>query len=90
MHIGVERGQYDHFWRAVARPEQFGRGEAVHPGHADVHQDDVRGVPPNVVGHLGSVRCLAHDTDPLSSVEHHAQTRAQQRIIVNDDHGHLC
>ena len=42
--VGVEGGQHDHLGRTGAGAQPAGGGDAVHPRHAQVHQDDVGGV----------------------------------------------
>jgi len=43
--IGVESREHDHRRRVGAGLQLLGCGEPVHPGHADVHEDDVRTEP---------------------------------------------
>ena len=84
--VEVERGQHEH-----ARPRldagggQTRRGlDAVHAGHADVHQDHVR---PQVVGaldRLGAVARLADDLEVVLGLQEEPEAGADEFLVVDD------
>ncbi|GAA3108309.1 hypothetical protein GCM10020001_027950 [Nonomuraea salmonea] len=86
--VGVERGQHQH---PGARPGQAADGgHAVHAGHAQVHQDDVRRQLPGQAYGLLAVARLPHHHDPALGVtsEGGAQAVAHDRVIVGYQHPH--
>ena len=82
----LERRQHDHFGRVVVRAQQLGGRETVHAGHPDVHQDDVGLVLGDRRRDLVAVGGLADDRDLLDPAEHHRQPRADERVVVDDQH----
>ena len=87
--VGLERREDDDLGRVVARAQQLGGGETVHPGHPDVHQHDVGLVLGHRVCDLAAVRRLADDHDLLDAREQHRQPRADERVVVDDQHSDL-
>ena len=86
MVVDVERRQDDDLGRGRARADEAQRGEAVHPGHADVHEDDVRTVGVDRREHLRAVLRLADDLEVVGAAEHHRQPGAHERVVVDDQH----
>ena len=60
-------------------------GQAVQPGHADVHQHDVGPAPANRLHRVGAVVGLADDGDVVGRLEDHPQPGADQRLVVDDE-----
>src|SRR6185437_16304839 len=63
---------------------QMRRGSlhAVHPRHADVHEDDVGAEPRGHVDGLGTVGRLTHHLQVRLGVDHHLQAVAQQGLAL--------
>jgi hypothetical protein len=66
------------------RPQRLGRGEAVDPGHPDVHEHDVGRVGGDGGGHVCAVARLADDLDLVRAGEHELQAGARERVVVDD------
>ena len=64
------------------------RVDPVDPGHADVHEDDVRLEGAGLREGGGAVGGLAHDLDPVLGVEDHAEPHAHERLVVGEDDRH--
>ena len=89
--VEVERRQDDHARRrvAVALDQHPRRRDAVEPGHADVHQHDVGGGDREALERLAAVLGLADHRHVGLRVDHHPQTGADERLVVDqEDAGH--
>lgn len=83
--VEVERGQHQDPRRVLGRGDRLGGGDAVHDGHPDVHEDDVRGsLRAQRDGRL-AVGSLAHHVDVRLGAEDHLQAGADQRLVVGQD-----
>jgi hypothetical protein len=60
MLVGLECGQDDHVRRSRKAAEGRRGGNAVHPGHPDVHQDDIGSMRHRGRDGVGAVGSLAH------------------------------
>jgi hypothetical protein len=74
----------DHLGRPRLLAQQFHRGQPVDARHTQVHQDDVGMVCVNRCEDFATVARLADDVKSLRAGQHHPQTGAHQRIVVND------
>ena len=91
--VEVERRQDDHPRGRVAAAldQQPRRRDAVEPRHADVHQHDVGGRDRELLERVAAVLGLADDRHVRLRVDHHPQTRAHERLVVDEeDPGHAC
>ena len=61
-----------------------GRFEAVHLGHADVHEDDVGLLARDELDRLDAVGGLADDLDVVGRAQQHREAAAHERLIVGD------
>jgi hypothetical protein len=57
----------------AAGPQGLGGGQPVHDGHADVHQDHLRGVAVDHGQRLGAVAGLGEDAEVGGAAQHHHQ-----------------
>ncbi len=84
--VVLERGHDQH-----ARPldgvgdDRAGRLDAVHAGHAHVHQHHVGVELAGAADGLHAVRRLAHDLDVRLGLQQRAQTAAHERVVVGDE-----
>ena len=78
--VGVERRQHDHRRRVRLGAHQPGRGDAVEPRHADVHQHDVGPVAVDRGQHLVAVGRLA---DHLESAAPASISRSPERTSAS-------
>ena len=69
----------------VSREPPRGR-DAVDPGHADVHQHDIRPQRRRLGHRLVAVRRLAHHVDVRLDLEDHPEPGPHQRLVVDDQH----
>ena len=69
----------------VGREHAARRLDPVHLRHPDVHQDHVRSQTLRLCDRVGAVRGLAGDVDVLLGVEDHAEARAHERLVVDDE-----
>src|SRR3954464_12586356 len=67
------------------------RGEAVHPGHADVHEDDVRTQFGGQPHRLGTVAGLPHHLDVRGAAEERGETRGDEPLGLSEQNlqGHV-
>ena len=70
--------------RTLAAGELAGRLDPVEPRHADVHQDDVGTQAAHQLDRLLAVGRLADHFDPRCRVEHAAEARPGDRLVVGD------
>jgi hypothetical protein len=77
--VEVEGRQHEHAGRRLdpGAGQPCGGLDPVHPGHADVHQDDVRSQLPCALDRLGAVACLADDLEVF--LRHGRRLRADFR-----------
>lgn len=88
--VGVEGGEQDHLRGVGAAAQAFRGGEAVHRGHPDVHQDDVRAGALDEFPDLGAVGGLADDLDVVRAAHHQGQTGPDQRVVVDEEQSDRC
>ena len=91
--IRVEGGQHDHDGRVGELADLPDRGEAVHAGHAQVHEHQIGPAADHGLHPGRSVVRLVHDLDVTSGAENRAQVRADHRLVVHDhdpDHAGLA
>src|SRR5690606_9818702 len=62
-----------------------GRREAVHPGHAHVHEHHVGAAARSLGDRLHTVRGVADDLDVLLGREQRGEPRAHHRLVVGDE-----
>ncbi len=81
------RGDEDDVGLPAERPRRL---DAVHPGHADVQEDDI-GLQALHEGHrLAAVGCLAHDQEfGPGLLERGGDLVAHQALVVGDNGGWL-
>ncbi len=65
--------------------EQLGGGEAVDPGHPDVHEHHVGPVPVGRREHLGAIGRLSHHVDAGGTAEDHHYRCPYQGIVVDNE-----
>ncbi len=83
--VHVEGGEHHDLRRGALRLEEPARRlDAVHLGHAHVHQDDIRRHALRLGQRLASVLSLPHHLDVRFRLEDHAKARAHQRLVVDD------
>jgi hypothetical protein len=83
-----EGGGEDHRRRALLVGEVARDLQAVHAGHADVEQDEVRLLVADHGQRLGAVAGLARNLVAREFREQAAQAFARERLVVDDDHPH--
>jgi hypothetical protein len=84
--VEVERGEHQHLRRAVRGDDLPGRLDAVHLGHADVHQDDVRGQFTHPLDRVAAVHRLADDLDVRHRAQQDREALAHHHLVVRDQH----
>src|SRR5690606_10159706 len=82
--VDVPRRQRDDVRRARQRADGAGRGDAVGPRHAQVHEDDVRGVRLDGGDRLVAVAYLADDVDVPGAAEDEAKAGPHERIVIDE------
>jgi hypothetical protein len=84
--VRIEGGQDQHPHIPVGLlKDPGGRFEAVHLGHADVHEDHVRAMTAYGLDRLDAGPRLGHDLDVVVDPENHGEAAAYQRLVVGDD-----
>jgi len=90
--IEVERGQDQHTGARRFRPKTWrvadatGGLNAVHPGHADVHDDHVQSQLGAERDGLSAVGGCAHDGQAWLRAEDHTESGAYHRVVGDDHH----
>ena len=74
---------------ALAR-EPAGGFDAVHAGHADVHQHDIGGVLGRRLDRFLAGAGLGDDLDVAGGLEHGLEAGAHHRLVVGDDDPQLA
>ena len=77
-------GEDQHLGLGQLLAEQPRRLEPVHPGHADVHDHDVRLASERQLDRALPVGCLAHDPDVRSAREREPEPFAHDFVVVDD------
>jgi hypothetical protein len=85
--IQVEGRQDQDARMRFGRNDRSGRLNPVHAGHPDIHHDDVRVAAANEIERGRAVGGLADDDDARFLFEDHAESLAQERLIVDEDDG---
>ena len=81
----VEGSEHHHPGRVRAeRDDPPGRLEAIHPGHPDIHEYDVRARPGHLANRRDPVLGLADHLKVGLSLDEHADTGAHQRLVIGD------
>ena len=80
----VVGGEHDHADLGVVVAQLAGRLQAVHLGHPDVDQRDVRVLGPDQLQELLAVGGLADDLDAVGHVEVAPKPLPHQRVVVRD------
>ena len=62
------------------------RINAVHTGHAHIHEDDVGAQRTRLGQGRGAVGGLADDLNAVLGVENHAEAHAHERLVVGQHH----
>jgi hypothetical protein len=81
----VAHGEHDDAGRGKDLPDHPGGIDAVLVGHADVHEDDVRGELLHLGHRLEAIARLSDDLDALLGLEHHAQPAAEPLVVIGDE-----
>ena len=84
--VAVEGRQHDHLRRVGLLAQPPGRLEPALTPHPQVHQHDVDRGRAGAARDLVTVAGLPHDRDLASPVEHHRQSFADQRVVVDQEH----
>ena len=84
--VEVEGRQHDHARRRVELHQPARGLDAVHAGHADVHQADVGRHTPRQPHGVLAVRRLPDDLKILLGLEDEAKSGAHEGLIVGDEH----
>ncbi len=82
--VEVEGGEDQDPGVDLALGDRPGRLEAVHLGHADVHQDDVGSLAHDEVDGLDAVGRLTDDLDVVGGAQQHGEPAAHERLVVGD------
>jgi hypothetical protein len=82
----VVGGEHDHPGLGDLLAEPAGRLDAVHLRHADVQDDEVGLGLPGQIHHLGARRRFAQDLDPFGGLDVPAQSLADERVVVAQQH----
>jgi hypothetical protein len=86
--VEVECRQDQHRGRGLSVGEDpAGCLEPVQVGHLDVHQDDVGTAPARELDGVAPVDRLADDVEVGLQLEDGAKARADERLVVGDQHG---
>ena len=90
--VEVEGGEHDDLRPGfpAAASDLPGGLEAVHFGHAHVHQDHVGLVLGGGLDGLGPVGGLGDHGDPVGSVEDDAKPGPDQFLVINDEYPYLA
>jgi hypothetical protein len=62
--------------------------EPVDPGHAQVHQDDVRLELPCELDRLGAVACATDDLDALVRRQQYLERLGEEGLVIGDEDAH--
>ena len=62
-----------------------GAFDAVRPGHADIHEHDVRIHPRGECRCLQAVRGLAHDIEVILAVEDDSEAASDESLVIRDE-----
>lgn len=82
--LGVGRGQHDDFAVGCSLADVRKRREAVHAGHGEVEEDDVRLERARLGDGLVTVLCLSDDVEALLR-EQAREGVPRQRVVVDDE-----
>jgi hypothetical protein len=82
--VGVEGGEHDDPRRVALLGQASGRGEPVHPRHADVHQHHVGTCPGDHLKPLGPVASLADDLQVQRTAQHQAEAGPHEWVVVDE------
>ena len=85
--VEVEGRQDEHARVASRVGQPPGCLDPVEPGHADVHQHDIRTQLARQLDRLASVLRLAHDLHPRLELDDQPEAGADERLIVREQHG---
>ena len=86
----IEGGQHDHL-AAGQLPVDLGRGhDAIHDGHADVHQDDIGVQRQRFFDGFLAVDGLTDHADALLDVQQRRDAFTHQALIVHDQDRHAA
>lgn len=85
--VEVEGGHDEDAGAATGGDDPAGRLQTVHPGHADVHEDDVGPQPGGEPHGFGAVLGLADRGEAGGALEKHAEAEPLKRLVVGDQHG---
>ncbi len=69
---------------AFGDPEAARDLVAVHVGHPDVEQDEIRSVVVDEASGLGAARCRSDHFDVRLTVQHEAQALPRDRLVIDD------
>ena len=87
--VVAEGGKHDDTGCRVVLVDAAGRFDAVHPGHAQVHQHDVGGVLLDQSKGFLSVTCGADDIDVRQTLADGHKAVADERLVIDDDELHV-
>ena len=72
-------------WKSTVSHEPANRLHAIHPGHRDVHHDDVRLLSEGRLHGAASIRRLRDDLHVGPRLQHGAKTGEEEPVVVGDD-----
>ena len=89
FHVGVVvvGGKHQHLGPGLGLEDLAGGLEAVEPGHGDVHQHHVRAEFLRHGDRLPPVLRLAHDLQVGIESQHHAESLADDHVVLCQQHG---
>jgi hypothetical protein len=82
--VEVKGHEDDHLWRVGWIKDLPGGGQALDPGHPDVHQHHLRPQGAGRVDRFGAVGGFPDDVDVISEVEDGAQPEPDQVFVVDE------
>jgi hypothetical protein len=85
--VEVEGGDDEDAGAAARGDDPAGRLDAVHAGHADVHEDDVGAEFGGHADGFGAVFGLAYRGQAGGALQKHAHAHALQGLVVGDEDG---